>query len=434
MAAILDFDTHLLLQKLLTKDRRRPTEPKESSPPKVPIGGSLGFFLGQEEEKEEGAEDPTTEDRRSAAQPLGLADVEAIFDAFLSLSRSNPAALVHIDLQDKAVREENPLNHSDRDGEPVFLVGSLDGNFLDLVRILSLAGLDLNNSSHWGLPADSVPRIVVMGNFSARGDRVSEVVLLLFLLRLIAPDRVTLLRGRQECRQLADIYGLRTDLETRGWGAAFDAVMACFDSLPFAAQVRAGLAEEGIFVVSSGLSPDLKHAENVLGLELGQGVPAEGLASDLLWCEPLEDGATEPSWALVGRSPVFRFRLSVTQQFLDASRLSCMVTGRGDERPALGYESLHENLCLLLFSSSSPWGQTQYSGSFGVMGPTAVVNQFHNAEDQIPLVVGRGESGYQLGIRHLAPLGDVVLKANLPIENEFVGVAGSSVKSSGKVG
>jgi len=121
-----------------------------------------------------------------------------------------------------------------------------------------------------------------MGDYVDRGYHSVECVTLLFALKVRFKDRVTILRGNHECRQITQVYGFYDEC-CRKYGNAnvWKYFTEVFDYLPLAA-----IIENQFFCLHGGLSPSIDTIDSIKKLERNQEVPHEGPMCDLLWSDP----------------------------------------------------------------------------------------------------------------------------------------------------
>nr|GEY93941.1 serine/threonine-protein phosphatase PP-X isozyme 2 [Tanacetum cinerariifolium] len=146
-----------------------------------------------------------------------------------------------------------------------------------------------------------------LGDFVDRGVYSVETFLLLLALKVRYPDRITLIRGNHESRQITQVYGfydecLRKYGSVNVWRYCTD----IFDYLSLSA-----LVENQILSVHGGLSPTINTIDQIRAIDRKQEVPHEGPMCDLLWSDP-ED--TVDSWGLSPRGAGFLFGGSVLPQ------------------------------------------------------------------------------------------------------------------------
>ena len=96
------------------------------------------------------------------------------------------------------------------------------------------------------------------------------------------PQRITILRGNHESRQITQVYGFYDEcLRKYGNANVWKCFTDLFDYLPLTA-----LIENQIFCLHGGLSPSIDTLDNIRSLDRIQEVPHEGPMCDLLWSDP----------------------------------------------------------------------------------------------------------------------------------------------------
>ncbi|KAF3851670.1 hypothetical protein F7725_013442 [Dissostichus mawsoni] len=167
---------------------------------------------------------------------------------------------------------------------PVTVCGDIHGQFYDLCELFRTGG--------------QVPDTNYIFMF---GD-----VHYLLVLKAKWPDRITLLRGNHESRQITQVYGFYDECQTKyGNANAWRYCTKVFDMLTVAA-----LMDEQILCVHGGLSPDIKTLDQIRTIERNQEIPHKGAFCDLVWSDP-EDVDT---WAISPRGAGWLFGAKVTNE------------------------------------------------------------------------------------------------------------------------
>lgn len=133
------------------------------------------------------------------------------------------------------------------------------------------------------------------------------------------PDRISLIRGNHESRQITQIYGFYDEC-VRKFGNANVWRYCCelFDYISLSAIIG-----DQIFAVHGGISPMITHSLDALqAFDRKREVPHEGVMCDLLWSDP-ED---VQDWGVSPRGAGFLFGRKITEQVPRGSmhRPSCL--------------------------------------------------------------------------------------------------------------
>lgn len=164
---------------------------------------------------------------------------------------------------------------------PVTICGDIHGQFYDLKELFQVGG-ECPQTNY-----------LFMGDFVDRGFYSVETFLLLLALKVRYPDRIFLIRGNHESRQITQVYGfydecLRKYGSVNVWRYCTD----IFDYLSLSA-----LVDNRVLCVHGGLSPTITTIDQIRTIDRKQEVPHDGAMCDLLWSDP-EDVA---GWGLSPR-------------------------------------------------------------------------------------------------------------------------------------
>ncbi|KAL4003525.1 Serine/threonine-protein phosphatase 4 catalytic subunit 1 [Acanthocheilonema viteae] len=182
---------------------------------------------------------------------------------------------------------------------PVTICGDIHGQFYDLMELFRVGG--------------QVPdtNYLFLGDFVDRGFYSVETFLLLLALKVRYPDRMMLIRGNHESRQITQVYGFYDEcLRKYGSSAVWRCCTEVFDCLSLSA-VIAGK----VFCVHGGLSPSIQNLDQIRTIDRKQEVPHDGPMCDLLWSDPEES----VGWGVSPRGAGYLFGSDVVKAFCQAN-------------------------------------------------------------------------------------------------------------------
>jgi serine/threonine-protein phosphatase 4 catalytic subunit len=146
-----------------------------------------------------------------------------------------------------------------------------------------------------------------MGDFVDRGSHSVETFLLLIALKVRYPERITLIRGNHESRQITQVYGFYDEcLRKFGSVNVWRYCTNIFDYLALAA-----IIDNKIFCVHGGLSPSINTLDEIRSIERKQEVPHDGAMCDLMWSDPDES----PGWSVSPRGAGYLFGGDIVEKF-----------------------------------------------------------------------------------------------------------------------
>jgi len=148
------------------------------------------------------------------------------------------------------------------------------------------------------------------------------------------PDRITLLRGNHESRQITQVYGFygktgRENADQNGFSMTHPPLLdecqtkygnanawryCCrvFDLLTVAA-----LIDDSVLCVHGGLSPEIRTLDHIRTIERNQEIPHKGAFCDLVWSDPEE----VDTWSVSPRGAGWLFGEKVTTDFMERNGL-----------------------------------------------------------------------------------------------------------------
>jgi len=235
---------------------------------------------------------------------------------------------------------------------PVTLVGDIHGQFFDLVELFKIGG------------ACPDTNYLFMGDYVDRGYNSVECVTLVTLLKVRYPNRICILRGNHESRQITQVYGFYDEcLRKYGTANVWKMFTDLFDYLPLAATV-----DGQIFAPHGGLSPSLATLDQIQELQRVQEIPHEGPICDLMWSDPDD----RQGWGMSPRGAGFTFGADISERFNHTNGFQFIV--RAHQLVMEGYSWTHENNVVTVFSAPN------YCYRCGNQAAIMEVNEHHEAK------------------------------------------------------
>ncbi len=213
---------------------------------------------------------------------------------------------------------------------PVTVCGNIHGQFYDLMRLFETGG---------PLPDT---RYVFMGDFVDRGYYSLETFTLLLAFKARWPEKIALLRGNHESRQITQVYGFYDECQQK-YGNPNPWKYCCrvFDHLPIAAVI-----DGRVFCVHGGLSPEIRTIDQIRTIDRNQEIPHEGSFCDLVWADP-EDIDDWNFTSTVGYSVLFGRR--PVSQFLQCNGLQLVC--RSHQLVQEGYKFMFDDQLVTVWSA-----------------------------------------------------------------------------------
>jgi len=212
---------------------------------------------------------------------------------------------------------------------PVTVCGDIHGQFFDLLELFKVGG-DCPDTNY-----------LFMGDFVDRGFYSVETFLLLLALKVRYPDRITLIRGNHESRQITQVYGFYEEcLRKFGSVNVWRYCTEIFDYLALAA-----LIDNKIFCVHGGLSPSISTLDQIRSIDRKQEIPHDGSMCDLMWSDPEEI----TGWGLSPRGAGYLFGGDIVQQFNSANKIDLIC--RAHQLVMEGYKYMFNDSLVTVWSA-----------------------------------------------------------------------------------
>ncbi|KAK3400058.1 Serine/threonine-protein phosphatase PP2A catalytic subunit [Sordaria brevicollis] len=212
---------------------------------------------------------------------------------------------------------------------PVTVCGDIHGQFHDLMELFKIGGSNPDTN------------YLFMGDYVDRGYYSVETVTLLVALKIRYPNRITILRGNHESRQITQVYGFYDEcLRKYGNANVWKYFTDLFDYLPLTA-----LIDNQIFCLHGGLSPSIDTLDNIRALDRIQEVPHEGPMCDLLWSDP-DDRC---GWGISPRGAGYTFGQDISEAFNHNNGLTLIA--RAHQLVMEGYNWSQDRNVVTIFSA-----------------------------------------------------------------------------------
>ena len=238
---------------------------------------------------------------------------------------------------------------------PCVVVGDIHGQLSDLRRIIDKGG-----------PL-GVTTYLFLGDYVDRGPASVHVMLLLAAAKVLYPDKIFLLRGNHESKNINSVYGFLAEIErkypkhTNGRPSTPRAVdlfapmnsnnllflrfNEMFRALPLAA-----IVDNSIFCVHGGLSRYITSVESILCVDRFREIDDGGAIADLCWSDPAKIRSYQHNW----RGSGCQFGADVTLEFLRSNNLRFVC--RAHQCVKEGYQWSHDNRLVTIFSATNYCG------------------------------------------------------------------------------
>ncbi|WEL39492.1 serine/threonine protein phosphatase [Encephalitozoon hellem] len=188
---------------------------------------------------------------------------------------------------------------------PVIVCGDIHGQFFDLVSLFRIDGIP------------SKKRYVFLGDYVDRGKNSLECILFLFLLKILYPENVTLIRGNHEQSTINKVYGFYEEIaEKYGSPRIWRMINEVFNLLCVGC-----LIDGRILCVHGGISPKIMSLNQIRRLDRLLPIGEGSEFADILWGDPYDGKGFQPS----PRGSGYLYGEDVVMRFLELNGLASIV-------------------------------------------------------------------------------------------------------------
>ncbi|KAK1268208.1 Serine/threonine-protein phosphatase PP-X isozyme 2 [Acorus gramineus] len=213
---------------------------------------------------------------------------------------------------------------------PVTICGDIHGQFYDIKELFKV-GRDCPKTNY-----------LFLGDFVDRGFHSVETFLLLLALKVRYPDRITLVRGNHESREVTQVYGFYDEcIQKYGNVNVWRYCTEIFDYLSLSA-----LIENQIFSVHGGLSPAIQMLDQLRVIDRKKEVSSDGAMCDLLWSDPQDD---IDGWGLSPRGAGYLFGGNVVTIFNHTNNIDYIC--RAHQLVMEGYKWMFDKKIVTVWSA-----------------------------------------------------------------------------------
>jgi protein phosphatase len=206
---------------------------------------------------------------------------------------------------------------------------------VDLFRTLGALGLPPERS------------YLFLGDLVDRGEFSTETVVVIFLLKVLYPSHIFVIRGNHEFREMTRQSGFRQELSQiyASWEPERQ-ILDAFSWLPIAAVIS-----HTVLCVHGGIGPEVRQLAQLQTIPRPLLSYEQELVISLVWSDPcpyLDD------FEASARGVAYYFGVRALETFLDRHELKLMV--RGHECVADGVQIAFDSRLITVFSASNYCG------------------------------------------------------------------------------
>ncbi|UMM27335.1 hypothetical protein L5515_010670 [Caenorhabditis briggsae] len=227
---------------------------------------------------------------------------------------------------------------------PVVVFGDIHGQLADLMQF----------TNEVGRPPDF--QYLLLGDYVDRASKSLEVIVWLFCMKILHPQKVHLLRGNHEVRRVNAVYGFKEEMIRKRNENLWKVFNDVFSELPICASIN-----RKILCMHGGISPNIESWTSLTEMSKSRAHAEceRGIVVDLLWSDPNRKEDKCQFNKIRGISNVFG--KSAVDDVCNALDIDLII--RAHELKENGHEFEFDNRLLTVFSAPYYSGNNANCGS-----------------------------------------------------------------------
>lgn len=219
------------------------------------------------------------------------------------------------------------------------VVGDLHGQFFDFLNMLDMIGNGGN--------------IIFLGDYVDRGLNSVELIIYLFVSKIIHKEKITLLRGNHENRSQTAVYGFEEECLSKYNHFVYWKICEVFELFPLVAIVNGRY-----FCVHGGIAPDL----TLEWISMQDRVQEYSQISCILWGDPVD---TIDMFEISQRGAGYLYGEKAVAKFLE--KAGCEFLVRSHQLVSQGFEEKFDGKCITVWSAPNYCYKCKNMASFMII-------------------------------------------------------------------